>query len=233
MKAVRMSVKKGAKTFPVLAACLVLLTGCWFETPVPGTDDFVLRSGELSITVTEFSDELELNRSAYPYGIKGDREAFNLMVMNLIDQLSEELLLRREAAQKGIVADESRIDDAERAVRADYPDKTFEAMLLDNAVSYAFWRKRLGIGLVIEALLDREINNAIEISAEEISQYYEVYRQNFQTGDSDRDRRVSEKDLVAQLRMKKAEEAYPAFIRRLGESYPVEVNRQKLAEFLK
>ncbi|MFH1154194.1 MAG: hypothetical protein V1793_10280 [Pseudomonadota bacterium] len=212
----------------------IFLSGCWLDTPKAVIDDYVLKSGDILISTLEFSEELELSRAAYPYSIQTDHQAFNTLVMNVVDQLSEELVIRREAHEKGILVSEADIDSAERIFREDYPDKTFEAMLLDNAVSYSFWRKRLGINLITKALIAKEVDAAIEITADEVARYYDEYKKQFQTeDDSNAQPQVNEKDLIALLRMKKAEEVYPGFIKALGKHYPVEINRQKLAAFLK
>ena len=204
-----------------------LLPGCQ-EGPAPSAkiDDYILKSGSLVISGAEFSEELELKRAAYSYGIQSDPEAYNTLIIDLVSQLSEELVLRCAARDKEIVVSGQEIQAAEDAFRADYPDDSFDAMLLENAISYDFWKRRLGVRLLMDRLIQLELRDRIEITSPDILSYYTLNKDKFESmGD--------EAALVANLRMEKAEAAYPEWIKTLKETYPVSINRVKIEHYLK
>ncbi len=204
-----------------------LLPGCQ-EGPAPSgkVDDYLLKSGGLVISDAEFSEELELKRAAYSYGVQNDPEEYNTLVIDLVSQLTEELVLRCAARDKGIVVSDQELQAAEDEFRADYPDDSFEAMLLENAISHGFWKRRLGIKLLMDRLIQQDLRDKIEITSREIVDYYTLNKDEF---DSMKD----EAALVASLRREKAETGYPDWIRTLKATYPVSINRVKIEHYLK
>lgn len=204
-----------------------LLPGCQ-EGPAPSakTDDYILKSGSLVISDAEFSEELELKRAAYAYGIQNNPGEYNTLVIDLVSQLSEELVLRCAAKDKGIVVSGQEVQAAEDGFRADYPDDSFEAMLLENAISHGFWKRRLGLRLLFDRVIQQELRDRIEITSQEIVAYYTLHKDKFES-------MKDETALVAILRMEKAEAEYPDWIKTLEATYPVSINRVKMEHYLK
>ncbi|MCP4118600.1 MAG: hypothetical protein GY737_25050 [Desulfobacteraceae bacterium] len=204
-----------------------LLPGCQEGTaPSAKIDDYILKAGNLAVTEAEFSEELELKRAAYSYGIQNDPEEYNSIVIDLVGQLSEELVLRCAARDKGIEVSGQELQVAEDGFRADYPDDSFDAMLLENAITYEFWKRRLGVRLLMDRLIQQELRDRIEITPREIVAYYTRNKDKFEAmGD--------EAALVANLRMEKAEAGYPEWMKTLEETYPVSINRVKIEHYLK
>jgi MinD-like ATPase involved in chromosome partitioning or flagellar assembly len=204
-----------------------LLPGCQEGSAPSGkVDDYLLKSGSLVISEAEFSEELELKRAAYDYGIQNDPDEYNALVIDLVSQLSEELVLRCAAREKGIVVSDQELQAAEDGFRADYPDDSFEAMLLENAITLRFWKRRLGIRLLMDQLIQQELRDRIEITSQEIVAYYNRNKEKFKSI-------KDETALVANLRMEKAEAEYPEWIKTLEETYPVLINRVKIEQNLK
>ncbi len=187
---------------------------------------YLLKSGDLVITDREFSEELELKRAAYPFGIQKDPEEYNTLVVALVDQLSEELVLRRAARDRGIYVTDQQLQAAEARFRQDYPEDSFERMLVENAISHGFWRRRLKLNLLFDRLLNKDLRQKIEITAQEMIAWYNELK-NSPEGLPD------EAELVRKIRMEKAQAAYPGWIENLEKMYPVSINRVKIVRYLK
>lgn len=194
------------------------------------TEAYFLKSGNLVISEREFSEELELKRSAYDYGIQKKSDEFNAFIIHLVDQLSEELVLRRGAEDKGILVSEEEIKAAEDNIRADYPEDSFENMLIEHAVTYEFWRHRLKLRLLFDRLIQEDLRDRIEITPKDMVAYYDKVKGSLETFQHEAQ---NEAVLVANLRMEKAEAEYPDWIKKLGEIYPVLINRSRIESYVK
>ncbi len=208
--------------------------GCRQDRPVTAvSQDYVLRCGNISISAGSFSEELELKKSAYPYDIRSDPEKYNTLVMDLVTQLSQELVIRVAAAKNGISVSEKEIDRAEKKIRQDFPGDSFQQMLLENAVPYSLWRKRLGIKLLIDHFISKKLKNKIRISPKEIAEYYNLHKNSGEFGkDNKNNSDIEEKRLVDRLCEQKAESEYPAWIAGLRKRFPVLINKKTLRDFL-
>lgn len=206
-----------------LIVCL-LLAGCGpDDKPADNPDLYILKSGPLVITLREFNEELELKKSAYSYDIKDDFEAYNEMVIDLLGVLSEELRFLQLASDKGIVLTSEEFASAEAEFKKDYPENSLDQLLLENAISYPLWEKRFKRKLLIEKIIQQELTENIEISADEI---YEFYQQEV-AGETD------ENELIKKLRMKKTQIQYDQWVQHLNEIYPVDINTDLLKTLLK
>lgn len=197
---------------------------------------FLMRTDKLSISCLDFSEELDLKRAAYPYSIKSKPVEYNEMVMNLVNMLSEELVLLNAAADKGIVIGEKELETAVNEFKKDYPEDSFEQILLKNAVSYSLWKSRFKRDMIIEKLIDMELREKITIDSNDIIEFYKTAnpagRDKTPENENDTSGSENEKELITQLRMKKTEEKYNEWIENLHKTYPVEINREKLKSFL-
>jgi hypothetical protein len=137
-------------------------------------------------------------------------------------------MMLQRAREVGIAVEAGELEAAVKEIKSDYPKGEFENTLLEFAVSYDTWRNRLKDRMVIEKLIDRELKESVDLSSEEIADYY---RKNYQTlGADGENTRGSEEDInetiIANLRRNKAEKAYDQWIKSLKDRYPVEVNQR-------
>lgn len=211
-----------------LMACLFLwigVSGC-SENQAPKPKAFVIKSGSVLISTAEFSQELELKLTAYPFDLKNDAEAYNAMVLDLVSSLSDELVFLAAAKDKGMVVSPLELEAAEARFRADFPEDSFEQMLLENAISYEVWKKRVLKDLVIQKLVNSELIQAQEITPDDVVAFYKKYEaMGKKTADMD------EAGLVRQLRLEKSQMSYEKWMDGLTERYPVEINKKAVAAF--
>ncbi len=198
------------------------------------SNDYVLKCGNIVVSDTAFSEELELKKAAYPYDIRSDPESYNRLVMDLVAQLSQELVLRAAAEKDGVSVSPEEINEAEKNIRKDFPGDSFHQMLLENAVPYSLWKKRLGVQLLINRFVKKELKDKIQISPEEIAEYYSAHKNSgeFKKEHGKHDSDIEEKRLIDRLCEQEAEKEYPAWIAGLTKKFPVKINKQELKRFL-
>jgi hypothetical protein len=198
--------------------------------------EFLLKSSLISVSESDFLDELDLKKAAYPYTLDKNPAEYNETVIELVNMLSEEILLLSAAVDLGVTVTDMEVAAAEAEFREDYPENTFEAMLLENAISYPLWKKRLKKNLIMDRLIDQEIRHKIEITSEELVEFYSKYiEENQVPKNSNKEpplKKMDETELIAVLRLQKTERVYGDWIRALELKYPIEINKEKLKAVL-
>ncbi|MFA5903299.1 MAG: hypothetical protein WC836_05145 [Desulfobacula sp.] len=197
---------------------------------------FMIKSQLVSISESDFLDELDLKKAAYPYKINENPAEYNEMVMYLVNMLTEEVLLLSAAIDHGVTVTDNEVEIAEAEFKKDYPDNAFDKMLLENAVSYPLWKKRLKSNLIIDKLIDQEIRSKIEISSEELVEFYNKYNmeaaQDPKKKNNESKKTIDETELIFVLRMQKTADVYEEWLKGLGLKYPIEINKDKLKSLL-
>ncbi len=201
--------------------------------PAPKTTgpEYIIRAGPVLVTRTQFLEELDLKLSAYPYDIKNSPDQYNEVVVDLVATLSEETLLLASAVQKGITVTRQELDAAKQDVKASYPGDSFEQMLLENAVSPVVWELKLQKSLQIEKLVQQELVDKVEITADDVKAFFEKHTADAsalpgKTGFAD------ETELVAQLRREKSEMLYQEWIQSLKQDIFVDINKPRITRLL-
>lgn len=201
--------------------------------PAPKTTgpEYIIRAGPVLVTRTQFLEELDLKLSAYPYDIKNSPDQYNEVVVDLVATLSEETLLLASAVQKGITVTRQELDAAKQDVKASYPGDSFEQMLLENAVSPVVWELKLQKSLQIEKLVQQELVDKVEITADDVKAFFEKHTAGApalpgKTGFAD------ETELVAQLRREKSEMLYQEWIQSLKQDIFVDINKPRITRLL-
>ncbi len=210
--------------FLVLSGLLFLgVSGCTEVPETPGPE-FVIKVGSNRVLPGEFAEELDLKLAAYPYGLKKNPAQYNQMVFDLVSILSEENVLLAGAMEKQIFVTDSELAAAEALFREDYPEDSFEQILLENAIPYQSWKKMLEKDLTIDKFIQIELKDKIEITADDVVSFYTRHKSQESVAD--------EKQLVSHLRLEKSEQSYGEWIAVLKSRYPVEVNKKALSLFL-
>ena len=211
------------------------MTGCG-KSEKEVNNSFLIETSLIKISSSEFAEELDLKKAAYPYDIKKNPSEYNEMVIHLVKILSEEIVLLSAAADKQIIVTDQEIDSAEKEFKKDYPEDSFEQILLENAISYPLWKERFKKNMIMEKLIDQELTQKIIITPEDIVEFYT--NNNIKTTQkSDSNAMVlnkinNEKELITRLRLQMTQENYNKWIQDLYKIYPVEIKKDKLQDFL-
>ncbi|MDX2441645.1 MAG: hypothetical protein QNK40_13980 [Desulfobacterales bacterium] len=204
----------------------LLLFGTFGCTEPPDTfaPDYLIKTGSITLLPVEFAEELDLKLSAYPYDYNKNPMEYNRLIFDLVSILSEESVLLAAAHDSKILVSDSELAAKESFYREDYPEDSFEQMLLENAISYPYWKKKIKDNLVIDKFIQQELKEKVEILSEDVVSFYNRHR--LQEAVSD------EKKLLSHLRNEKSQEFYNEWIMGLKKQYPVDINKKALARFL-
>jgi hypothetical protein len=210
------------------AAGMMMWTGC---TKKNVEETYLIRVKSQSLSTGEFRQAVG---AALVEAFGGERNidlaALNELRMRVLKQSSEELMIAAFAADRGITVSEAELDQAVAAVKADYPDDTFEETLLENAVSFQFWQKQMAARLLIEKVIAQELIELVQINTEDIAEYY---RSNFPNGiPPDDDPEEINHRIVIHLRRQKAESSYQEWIDGLRPLYPLEIDSNSWKEII-
>ncbi|KJS32608.1 MAG: hypothetical protein VR64_05880 [Desulfatitalea sp. BRH_c12] len=186
--------------------------------------EYLVRVRDRSLTVFDYNRAVE---AAAEEAFAGERdvgadELIELRV-RILNQLTEEMLISVFAADNNIQITPEELIKAVDAIKADYPDNTFEETLLENAVSFSSWKDKLATRLLVEKVIGSELIDTVQITSGDIEQYY---KDNFPQGlpaESDAD--ATHRKVVKHLRLMKAETAYKEWIERLRQTYSVDINK--------
>jgi hypothetical protein len=191
------------------------------ETPGP---EYVIKAGSNSISPEEFAEKLDVKLAAYPYDFKKNPVEYNQLVFDLVSILSEESVLLAAAGDAGIQVTDLKLSESVAFYREDYPEDSFDQMLLENAISYLYWENTLKNNLIIDKFIQQELKDKIEISSEDVVSFYNRHlgQEIF----------TDENKLVSHLRMEKSQESYYEWIMILKKRYPVDINKNALSLFL-
>ncbi|MCG8684706.1 MAG: SurA N-terminal domain-containing protein [Desulfobacterales bacterium] len=217
----------------IMILCIIVPTGIigCSSTPQVPESEFVIKAGTITVTPMEFLEELDLKLTGYPYDIKTNKDEYNAMILDLVSTLSDETVLLAAAAGKGISISAQELDQAETEFKKDYPEDSFDQMLLETAISYPVWKNRMKKDMVIRKLIQQDLVDVQEISAEDMISFYKQFDK--KTGDASATvKGLDEKSLVDQLRMEKSQGAFEGWIKDLKAAYPVEIDEKAVAVFL-
>lgn len=210
-----------------LSLCLVLALAC-----SGGEDDFssehLIRVGDRVVTVLDFNKAFELAETAHSFGLRDHPAQMLEARERLLNQMTIEMLMLARADELNLDVADDELNAAIAEIRADYPEGTFEEALLEAAVPFEDWKRRLKTRLLVEKLIAVELENQMTITPKDVSAHYEKhFKLKSESGANENGSRRSEADhgaILKELRRQKAEEAYDAWIEGLKAMYSVELN---------
>ena len=209
----------------IILGAVLLTTAACSQTDSPSPHEAVLiRSDKQTVTRAQFERAFEAARIAY----SDERSVSPRVIANarlrLLHQMAEELIVNRRAEELGIVLEEAELDGAIEKIKQDYPDDAFDQMLLESAIPYSLWKERLKERLLMEKVVDRELVQSLEITAEDIETYYKAHEKDLAAKTEASPETDLERIIVERLRRQKVEAAYPQWMEGLRQRYRVEIN---------
>jgi hypothetical protein len=208
------------------AVAVAAVIGCGSAGPERDKDHLV-RVGDRKFTAREFSEAFELVKTAYPGSVEGEGEGLRQARLKLLEEMTVELVLHKRADELGLAVTEEEIDAAVAAVKQDYPPGLFERTLVEAAVPFDAWRRRIGSRLLVEKVIEVDLRERIAITAEDVTAYYaRHYRGRAAEADSEEKFRSLKEAVVAELKRQKEEDAYGEWVGRLKARFTIEINTQ-------
>ena len=189
-------------------------------------DEYFIRVGDSVITVLDFNRAFEITKASYSQGAMQQPDAVKEAQLRLVKQMTEEMLLRERAKDIGIKITDKEVKQAVEDIKQDYPENVFDQILLEYAVPYQAWEKRLETRLLMEKVIAKELGTQIVVTPDDVSKYYEAYHKKDElTPDIKTVSKNINKTSIRKLRRKKIEEAYTPWIKELQKKYIIEINK--------
>jgi FKBP-type peptidyl-prolyl cis-trans isomerase (trigger factor) len=232
----RLNLKRCRSGLPAWAAFIACFTLCLVpggcsRSDAPAPEAAVLiRSDRQSITMGQFERAFAAARIAYSDNRDADPWLLEEARVRLANQMSEELIIARHAEELGIALDERELEAAIQAIKKDYPDDEFDQMLLESAIPYSLWKDRLRTRLLMEKVIDRDLVQSLDITAEEIETYYKAHEEEFSVNKEEPPEGDLKHRIVEELRREKVEAAYPKWMEGLRKRYQVKINWKLLEQ---
>lgn len=198
-------------------------------------DEFLIRVGSESLSVFDYKTAMEISMIAYPNDIMNNPGVSKAIHTQLLNQLVDELMILSEAERLGIGISDNELKSAIENVKSDYPGDEFEKTLLENAIPYASWEKRMKTRFVMEKVIRLELEDKMTVTGEEIKNYLK----DKDSGEnpevkSDQNAQADNKKITALLKKEKAEKEYPSWMEAIRERYKdkVEINQSRWKEIV-
>jgi phage gp36-like protein len=203
--------------------CLLLFSHC----SRPSQDNgYLIRVGGSTVTVSEFNHAVDAAaEDVYPGEQEIAAATQNDLRVRVLNQLAEELIISERAKALDIKVSDEELEHAVAEIKSDYPDDTFEKTLLENAVSFKAWKKKLALRLLINKVIENELVDKVEITSQDVTDYFQS---NYPDGvpEGENADEINQR-IVQHLRHQKAEEMYQGWIEELRKTYPVDVDRDR------
>jgi hypothetical protein len=97
----------------------------------------------------------------------------------ILGELIVQELVAQELEARGRGVTDQEISEAEAVVRQDYPDDTFEQMLVEEYIDLGAWRQQLRYHLAIEKFQQQVLRPQIKIDYTEADAYYKKHVSDF------------------------------------------------------
>lgn len=144
----------------------LFLLGCEKDTDTASPSDVLIQVGSSSITVDGFHKAFDRTASNYPVSLFRDANALRDAKYQVLNQLTEELIILERAKELGLIVAPEELEKAVHAFKIDFPDNQFEKALIESGVSLADWQMLLKKRLLIEKVVKHELKG--EKTAQEI-----------------------------------------------------------------
>jgi len=189
-------------------------------------DEYLIRVGSSTVTVSEFKHAVDASADEiFPGEQEVSAAARDDLRIRVLNQLTEEMVISERGKELGIGVAGEELEQAVAEIKADYPDDTFEKTLLENAVSFQAWKKKLATRLLINKVIEKELVDKVEITSKDLADYFQVHYPEGVPEGEDADE-INQR-IVRHLRHQKAEEMYKTWIENLRKSYPVDIDQQR------
>ena len=206
-------------------ACALVVEGCF--KPDASKDAYLVRIGNDIRTVSDFWQQFEIFKTAYPPSELQDPQILREARLRLLNQMVEDLVLTQRARELNLQVADSELEAAFLGICEDYPPGSFKGIALEHAIPLQAWRSRLKMQLLREKLVEKDLAGQVNITVEEVEKYYQGHYKKKDFRSSVRsDPQQLETAIVENLRRLKLEVAYRPWISSLLKKYPVEVNRR-------
>jgi len=164
----------------------MILVFCVYTNLAIAEDKIIAIVNQEVITKKDFTDFLNFMRMQLSQQYKGKEleEKTNSAKTELLKRLIEDRLILQEAKKSGMIIDEARIKSRINEAKKDYPtDTQFQAELMKQGLTQADIEKKIREQFLMFNIVEKEVRSKINIKPEEVTEFYEKHKKNFNSGE--------------------------------------------------
>lgn len=169
---------------------LLLVSGCSGKTETSAENQVVIRVDNRVLTLAEFNEYFETVNTDVAGENDQDGTAIREARLRFLLQLVEEMIILRRADELDLSISPQELDAAVHDIQKDYPKADFEDIFLKQAVTFEVWRERLEKRLLMEKVMRQELLKEDSVTPEEVSEYYDRHREEWNQGEEIRARHI-------------------------------------------
>ncbi len=203
---------------------LLFFAACRDRSPEIG-ETYLVRVGKETFTIEDFKRSFELAKIAYEDDTLTDQKILIEIQTRHLKDIIEELILLERANELHLEISEQELENVVWKIQKDYPDRSFEQIFLEKAISYSFWKESLRKKLLKDRVIFEELEKNILVLTEEINEFYENhFDAAFIHPENEKKAMAISQEIIRQIRREKAKKQYPIWIKELWARYGVELN---------
>jgi parvulin-like peptidyl-prolyl isomerase len=157
----------------LLVMVLLAWSGC---SPKAGSSqDIVIRVGGQSITAGDI--ERIVGMMSFESGIP--KQEVWASIEGLVDRIVDDALILEYGKGKGIALTGVELERAIGDIVKDYPEGSFQEMLINRCIEYDEWRERVRKHLLIRKIVEEHTRSLPPVSHHAMKTYYEEKKEDF------------------------------------------------------
>jgi peptidyl-prolyl cis-trans isomerase SurA len=162
--------------FAVLAGLAVLIPLVYCGSKQAGDDVAATVNGQkiYRADVEKYYQNQTSGTDQQPVG----EQATSLRLSILRELIDNEILMRR-AEKLGLLATDEEVDRKLNEIKSPYTNEEFEARLKEKKITIDDFKRDLRRSLTVEKVLNKEVTSKINVSDQDISNYYNAHKAEF------------------------------------------------------
>ena len=158
----------------VLGACVAVSLSCSLKSP--GDDVAASVDGQKIYRADlERYYESQIAGSSQPIS---DEQATS-MRLTILHQLIENEILMRRAEKLGLLATDDEVDRKLNEIKSPYTPEQFNQKLQESKLSLEDFKRNIRRGLTADKVLHKEVTSKINVTQQDIAEYYNAHRSEF------------------------------------------------------
>ena len=149
------------------------------QLPEPG-EALVAEVNERTITLSTYEEKYKRFTIRFHAPVASTPTAARKLKMSFLNKLIETELLLQQAEMRSLAVSEEELDREIEHLKLDYPKDTLNEALETIGVKLEEWKADRQEKLLIDKLIQQEIDNVIHVSEDDIREYYNGHREDFQ-----------------------------------------------------
>jgi parvulin-like peptidyl-prolyl isomerase len=156
---------------------LVMAAAC-SRSPSRGSEVVLAAVNDQKISMAEFDRYFRKN-----WPLSGEKNSVPPSLdikLKFLNQLIEEKLILDEAERIGLEVSQAELVRGINEIKKDYSPDGFAKILIDNYIDYEEWKQSLGNQIILEKTIQVAVKDRVNVSGEEIKEYYNEYSATFE-----------------------------------------------------